>query len=127
MDRVRTFLNALNRLNRPVLALLLIVSSLFAMCPAGVTSLRELAGEASGAGDDDEDRDLDPTEEGSEEGLGGNGPRTGTTAHRHAGLAARHGRLQGQSGAHGRGPLRLSLPAGRPLPMRVPPVVRLLI
>lgn len=126
MDRFRTLLNALNRLNRPVLALLLIVSSLFAMCPAGVTSLRELATEASGANDDDEDRDLDPTEEGSEEGLGGNGTR-GTTSHRHVGLAARHGRMQGHDGAHGRGPRRLIAPAGRPLPMRAPPLVRLLI
>lgn len=127
MDRFRTLLNSLNRLNRPVLALLLIVSSLFAMCPAGVTSLRELAEEARGANDDDEDRDLDPTEEGSEEGLGGNGTRTGTTTHRHVGLAARHGHLQGHGRAHGRGPLRLSPPAGRPLPMRAPPLVRLLI
>lgn len=127
MYRFRTLLNALNRLNRPVLALLLIVSSLFAMCPAGVTSLRELAEQAAGANDDDEDRDLDPTEEGSEEGLGGSGARTGTATHRHMGLLARHGRLQGHDGAHRRGPSRMGPPAGRPLPRRAPPLVRLLI
>ena len=126
MYRFRTLLNALNRLNRPVLALLLIVSSLFAMCPAGVTPLRELA-EATGASDDDEDRDLDPTEEGAEEGLGGNGTRAGNATHRHAGLTSRDSRLQGRDGSHGRGPSRLSPPAGRPLKMRASPLVRLLI
>lgn len=126
MYRFRTLLNALNRLNRPVLALLLIVSSLFAMCPAGVTPLRELA-EAADASDDDEDRDLDPTEEGSEEGLGGNGTRAGTASHRHMGLAARDSRRMGRDGSHGRGPRRLSPPARRPLPIRASPLVRLLI
>lgn len=50
-------------LRRPLLALLLVIGSLLATGLLGTMSAHELAEQS--AGDDDEDRDLDPSEEGS--------------------------------------------------------------
>lgn len=109
-------------IHRPLLALLLVVTSLLATCVVGSSSVRELA-EHTQSGDDDEDRDLDPTEEGSNDGEAVKA-RNGTTSHRGVWLGPQRVHVSHlRPVAH-----RLSVqPPTGPPPQVTLPMIRLLI
>jgi hypothetical protein len=106
-------------LRRPLLALLLVIGSLLATGLVGSMSARELVEQS--AGDDDEDRDLDPNEEGSSGEAAK--AREQSTPQRGVALSVTHVRVdRTRSGG------RLSAPPpGRLLPHQPPPLPRLLI
>ena len=102
-------------------SLLLVVTSLLATCMVGTSSVCELAEHAHG--DDDEDRDLDPTEEGSSDGEAVKA-RHGTTSHRGVWMSPQRvhvGRLRPVA------PPPTVPPSGWPQPRVTLPMIRLLI
>lgn len=107
-------------LRRPLLALLLVISSLLATGLVGTMSARELVEQA--ASDDDEDRDLDPNEEGSSGEAAK--ARAETTPQRGVMLSVRHVRVD-RTRPGARRPIAPT--PDRLLPHRPPPLPRLLI